>query len=373
MGPARLPTDLFKVVVDASPSAMIVVDPGGRIVLVNQAIERLFGYRREELLGQPVELLMPGGIRHAHEAHRQQYFSAPEPRMMGQGRDLYGQSKSGEEIPIEVGLTPIEMPGGTHVLGAIVDLTYRRQAQEELAKQAEELKRSNTELEQFAYVASHDLQEPLRMVKSYIELMEKRLATQLDDKTRKYMRYIVEGVERTQSLVNDLLGYSRVGRRELDRVELDTNRVVSHVVTLLGSAMADQPGAQVTWDRLPTVLATESMMVQLFQNLIANGLKFRGDESPRVHISCERRGEEWCFSVADNGIGIDRKYADRIFLVFQRLHERHRYQGTGIGLAVAKRIVERHGGRIWFESEPGHGTTFFFTLPVLPPSITGKR
>lgn len=292
--------------------------------------------------------------------------------MMGQGRDLYGQSKSGEEIPIEVGLTPIEMPGGIHVLSAIVDLTYRRQVQETLAKQAEELKRSNTELEQFAYVASHDLQEPLRMVRSYTELMEKRLAAQLDDKNRKYMRYIVEGAERMQSLINDLLGYSRVGRRELERVELDTNRVVAHVVTLLSSAMADQPGAKVTWDHLPTVLATESMMVQLFQNLIANGLKFHGDEPPRVHISCERRGEEWCFSVADNGIGIDSKYADRIFLVFQRLHERHRYQGTGIGLSVAQRIVERHGGRIWFESEPGHGTTFFFTLPVQPGQGGGK-
>ncbi|MDQ2076838.1 PAS domain S-box protein [Marinimicrobium sp. ABcell2] len=356
----------YRAVVDTSPSALVMINSDGKISLVNQAAEQLFGYEDGELLGQEVEILLPKSIRGNHVSFRNHFFSQPEPRVMGQGRDLYGISKQGDEIPIEVGLTPIEMPDGLHVLSAIIDLTHRKQAQRTLAEQAEELRRSNAELEQFAYVASHDLQEPLRMVRSYTELLEQKLQDSLDEKTRKYMHYVIEGAERMQRLISDLLAFSRAGRRELERDPVDFNKVLSHVVTLLRATIEERPGAKVTWDPLPVLCATESMVVQLFQNLVGNGLKFQGDEPPRVHVSCEAKGDTWLFSVTDNGIGIDQKYADRVFLVFQRLHERSRYPGTGIGLAITKRIVERHGGEIWFESQPGHGTTFFFTLPMHP-------
>jgi PAS domain S-box-containing protein len=356
----------YRAVVDTSPSALVMINSEGKISLVNQAAEYLFGYEHGELLGKMVETLIPKEIRGSHVSFRKLFFSQPEPRVMGQGRDLYGVSKQGKEIPIEVGLTPIEMPDGLHVLSAIIDLTHRKQAQKALAQQAEELRRSNAELEQFAYVASHDLQEPLRMVRSYTELLEHKLENTLDEKTRKYMHYVIEGAERMQRLISDLLAFSRAGRRELELDTVDLNRVLSHVVTLLRATIAERPGAQVTWDPLPELCATESMVVQLFQNLVGNGLKFQGDEPPRVHVSCEAGEKYWRFSVADNGIGIDQKYADRVFLVFQRLHERSSYPGTGIGLAITKRIVERHGGEIWFESTPGRGTTFYFTLPRHP-------
>ncbi|XOZ33616.1 sensor histidine kinase [Halomonadaceae bacterium KBTZ08] len=353
----------YRDIIDASPSALVLVNPKGEIVLVNRATERLFGYEREELLGQYVEILVPAPVRGSHHTYRESYLATPEPRMMGQGRDLYGLGKGGEEIPIEVGLTPIHMPDGPHVLSAIIDLTYRKQAEEALARQADELARSNAELEQFAYVASHDLQEPLRMVRSYTELMEKHLGQELDAKTAKAMKYVVEGAERMQLLIDDLLLYSRVGRGELDITRVDVNTVVKHVVNLLSVKIAEQPGASVTWDELPTVMASESMLVQLFQNLLFNGLKFHGDEPPRVHVTCEETASEWIFHVEDNGIGIDPQYAERVFQVFQRLHERARYPGTGIGLAVAKRIVARHGGSIGFDSRPNAGTRFYFSLP----------
>lgn len=362
----------YRDIIEASPSALILVGPDGRIVLVNRATESLFGYGREELLGNPVEILIPRSVRVNHQKYRESYFAEPQPRMMGQGRDLYGLGKNGEEIPIEVGLTPINMPDGIHALSAIIDLTRRKQAEDALAHQADELARSNAELEQFAYVASHDLQEPLRMVRSYTELMQKRLPDNLDEGVRKAMGYVVEGAERMQLLIDDLLLYSRVGRTDLAIDAVDVNAVVDHVINLISVSLSEQPGARITRDDLPTIRASESLLVQLFQNLISNGLKFHGDEPARVHVSCRELKNEWVFSVRDNGIGIDAKYAERVFLVFQRLHERERYPGTGIGLAIAKRIVERHGGEIGFKSTVGKGARFYFRLPRNPAGEKGS-
>lgn len=363
----------YRDIIEASPSALILVGPDGGIVLVNRATERLFGYSREELLGNPVEILIPTSVRAGHKKYRKSYFAEPQPRIMGQGRDLYGLSKSGEEIPIEVGLTPIRMPDGIYALSAIIDLTRRKQAEDALARQADELARSNAELEQFAYVASHDLQEPLRMVRSYTELMQKRLPDDLDASTRKAMKYVVEGAERMQLLIDDLLLYSRVGRADLAIDRVDVNTVVDHVINLVSVSLAEQPGACITRDELPTIRASESMLVQLFQNLISNGLKFHGEEPARVHVSFRELKDRWVFSVQDNGIGIDAKYAERVFQVFQRLHERERYPGTGIGLAIAKRIVERHGGEIGFKSKVGKkGTRFYFKLPKDPAGARGE-
>ncbi len=225
----------------------------------------------------------------------------------------------------------------------------------------QELARSNAELEQFAYVASHDLQEPLRMVSSYTQLLETRYGDTLDDKAKKYIFYAVDGARRMQGLINDLLTYSRVGTRAQPLERTDSHAALGEAIRNLSSALAET-GALVTNGDLPLVLADRSQLVQLFQNLLGNAVKFHGLESPRVHVSAEARGDEWVFRVQDNGIGIPAQHFERIFVIFQRLHTREEFPGTGIGLALCKRVVERHGGRIWVESEPGVGSSFYFSL-----------
>lgn len=226
-----------------------------------------------------------------------------------------------------------------------------------------ELARSNAELQQFAYVASHDLQEPLRMVASYTKLLEKRYKGRLDEDADEFINYVVDGATRMQQLINSLLDFSRIGTRTREFVATSCEKVLDEAMTNLAIAIKDS-GAVITHDPLPTLMADESQLIQLFQNLIGNAIRFRSEQLPEIHISAERRHNDWLFSVRDNGIGMESQYFERIFIIFQRLHTRAEYSGTGIGLAVCKKIVERLGGRIWVESKPGQGSTFFFNLPV---------
>lgn len=349
---------LYRLVIEASPSAVVMANEAGKIVLVNPSVERMFGYTRQELLGKEVDLLVPQRLRQAHMGFRAAFQKISSERSLGQGRDLFGLHKNGSEIPIEVDLTPICTTDGILILTTIADISHRKIAENTLAAQARELERSNEELEQFAYVASHDLQEPLRMMRSYTELVLQRYTQHLDEKAQKFMGYVVDGAERMQHLINDLLLYSRVGRRDLELTEVDLNKLIDGIRKMSGHG-----SNAITNDNLPIVYAAPSMLQQVFQNLIANGLKFRGEDPPHVHVSCRSIDSGWEFAVKDNGIGIPEQFADRIFQIFQRLHERGKYPGTGIGLAIVKRIVERHGGKIWLESEENKGTTFFFTLP----------
>ena len=242
-----------------------------------------------------------------------------------------------------------------------------RQLNAELERRVEErtgeLRRSNEELQQFAYVASHDLQEPLRMVTSYVQLLAQRYQGQLDSEAQEFIGYAVEGAQRMKALIDDLLAYSRVNIRERLVVPTDSGAVLQQTLQNLHIQIAES-GATVTADPLPTVSTDRMQLGLLWQNLLSNALKFRGQEPPRVHVSARRQGNDWVFSVRDNGIGMEPRHTERIFQMFQRLHTRQEYPGTGIGLAICKKIVERHGGRIWVESEPGQGTTFFFTLPA---------
>jgi signal transduction histidine kinase len=244
---------------------------------------------------------------------------------------------------------------------AVVDISTRKQMEDALRQSGAALQRSSQELEHFAYIASHDLQEPLRMVASYAQLLARRYAGALDERADKYIHYVTDGARRMQSLISDLLLLSRVGTKGKPLRPTDCAEVVDEVLRDMRSLLRDSE-AQVSCDALPVVLADAPQLAELFQNLISNAIKFRGEVAPQVHISAKRDGGAWILSVEDNGIGIEEKHLDTIFLAFRRLHVRDRYPGTGIGLAIAKKIVERHGGRIWVESQPGHGSTFYVSL-----------
>jgi PAS domain S-box-containing protein len=351
----------FRALLEAAPDAAVIAGRDGRIALVNRQTEVMFGYDRQELLGQPVEVLLPERFRPRHVDHRARYAAAPRTRLMGVGLELFGRRADGSEFPVEVSLSPVEADGDLLVISLIRDVSERKQAEARLRQTAAELARSNAELEQFAYVASHDLQEPLRMVASYTQLLARRYRGRLDADADEFIGFAVDGAVRMQRLIQDLLAYSRVGTRGKPFAPTDCGAVVDQVIVDLGPAIAES-GATVTRDPLPTLPADAVQLEQLFLNLIGNAIKYRAVAPPRVHITAEPQAGGWRFAVRDNGIGIDPQYAERIFVIFQRLHTRDEYPGTGIGLAICKKIVERHGGRIWVESRPGQGATFYFTL-----------
>lgn len=258
-------------------------------------------------------------------------------------------------------LVPIVEAGYVNIYGR--EVTERKRAEEALKHLAEDLRRSNAELEQFAYVASHDLQEPLRMVSSYMQLLKRRYQGKLDNDADEFIAFAVDGAARMQQLINDLLTFSRVGTRGRLMGLSSCEKILAEALMNLQVAI-EESKATITHDPLPTVFCDQPQLVQVFQNLLGNSIKFRGQQASKIHISAKRAESEWIFSVCDNGIGLDPKFGERIFEIFQRLHSRTAYPGTGIGLAICKRIVQRHGGRIWVESKPGEGSTFYFTLPV---------
>ncbi|WP_373352718.1 PAS domain S-box protein [Pseudoroseicyclus sp. CXY001] len=360
----RAAQETLRVLVEASPIGKILVRPNGTIDMINAEIERQFGWKREGLVGRQIETLVPNAARASHPALRAEYLAAPVPRRMGKGRDLTARRRDGTTFPVEVALTPVATPDGPRILVASIDISDRKAAMDALRAREEELRRSNADLEQFAYVASHDLQEPLRMVASFTELLAQRYGDQLDEKAQKYIGFAVEGARRMQQQINDLLVYSRVGSRKEPPVASDSGAALRRVLAEL-DARIRETGAEVelTGD-LPMVCANPGNLIRLFQNLVANALKFTGEAPPRIRIAAEESPEGWHFTVADNGIGFDPAEAQRIFDMFQRLNARGKYEGTGLGLAICKRIVEQYGGRIWADAAPGRGATFHFTLPA---------
>jgi light-regulated signal transduction histidine kinase (bacteriophytochrome) len=298
---------------------------------------------------------MPEPYQSEHDGYVSHCIDSGEKQIIGSRREAKGRHKDGSIFPIELSVSETWVRGGRLFTGMVHDITPRKEAEEELL-------RSNRDLEQFAYVASHDLKEPLRMVSNYLQLLEKRYGDALNDEARQFMSFAVEGAKRMRRLIDDLLEYSRIGTRGKPLAPTDSAQALRAAVENLHLAV-EESGGTVTHDSpLPTVLADETQLSQVFQNLIANALKFHGTEPPRIHIAAKPENGRWVFTVSDNGIGIDEKFYDRVFVIFQRLHTREQYEGTGIGLAVCAKIIERHGGRIWVESKPGQGSTFFFTL-----------
>jgi light-regulated signal transduction histidine kinase (bacteriophytochrome) len=271
--------------------------------------------------------------------------------------------KDGTEFPVEIGLNPVRTDEGAFVLAAIVDLTARKRSEEELRRSNEALEESNLELQQFAYIASHDLQTPLRSIGGFAEFLRRDYQGKLDGDADVYLSRIVDGVKRMHTLVNDLLSYSRVESQSRPFGEVALQESFEDPRHML-EASIKEVGCEVTCDPLPTVCGDPSQLAQLLQNLIGNGVKYHSQQSPRVHVSAQWQGDRWLVSVADNGIGIPENQCEKVFEIFKRLHSQDAYPGTGIGLAVCRRIVHRHGGKIWVESQPGKGSTFYCTLPA---------
>jgi PAS domain S-box-containing protein len=353
----------YRGLLEAAPDAMVIVNQAGEIVLLNLQAEKQFGYRRDELLGQKVTRIIPEGFAERLIADGTRTAAEALAQQIGMGIELYGRRKDGSELPIEIMLSPLESAQGILVTAAIRNITVRKKAEENLLSTAEELKQKNDQLQQFAYVASHDLQEPLRMVASYTQLLAKRYVGRLDSDADEFIGYAVDGCNRMQKLILDLLAYSRSGTDGKALRAISTEDVLQEALMNL-RAMIEESGAFVTHGSLPTIMSNASQLGQIFQNLIANAIKYRSARVPQVHISAAKNGAKgWIFAVRDNGMGIEPQYFEKIFVLFQRLHGREEFSGTGIGLAVCKKVVEQLGGTIWVESQPEKGSTFYFSLP----------
>ena len=355
---------MFEGILAIASDAVVSVDESQRIIFFNEGAERIFRYTQGEALGEPLDMLIPPRLRAGHVAKVREFGrSGVAARQMGERGAISGMRKDGEIFPAEASISQLDV-GGTRVYTAVLrDVTDRRLAEEALAQQAEELARSNADLEQFAYVASHDLQEPLRMVASYTQLLARRYRGRLDDDADEFIGFAVDGVSRMQSLINDLLAYSRVGRKGAGLEPVNLEAVLEKVLATLKTTI-EETGGRITHDRLPVVMGDPTQLFQLLLNLIQNGMKFsRPDRPPVIDVVAEDVGHSWQISIRDNGIGIADEFKERIFIIFQRLHSRGDYPGTGIGLAICKKIVERHHGRIWLESTMDEGTTFYFTIP----------
>lgn len=352
----------FSAMAQSAVEAIVSAESAGHILTWNNGARAIFGYTADEVVGQPLTRLMPERYHELHRRGLERMGATGESALMGTVLELYGLRKDGREFPLELTLSTWTSVEGRFYGGIIRDITERQRAEQALRQTAAELAQSNAELAQFAYVASHDLQEPLRAVAGCVQLLQQRYRDQLDAHAHELIAHAVAGVTRMHTLIQDLLAYSRVGTRGESLQPTACAAVLNDVLAILEVSIRES-GAVVTAAPLPTVMADPAQLRQVFQNLIGNALKFRGEEPPHIHLGVERQGREWVLAVGDNGIGIDPQYFERIFQVFQRLHTQREYAGSGIGLAICKKIVERHGGRIWVTSEPGKGTTFSFSIP----------
>lgn len=357
----RASEERFRQTFELAASGMAHVDLQGRFMRVNKSLCEILGYTAAELIGRSVKEISHPQDRDVTDAQRARVSANEIESARFEKRYLRADGRV-TWVDLAVALARDAAGAPQYEIAIFDDITERKDAEAALREAHEELKRSNAELEQFAYVASHDLQEPLRMVASYTQLLGRRYESKLDSDAREFMAYIVDGATRMKQLIEDLLAYSRVGTKREDFKAISSEAALRRALFNLRAAI-EECGAVVTHDTMPTVNADEPQLAQLFQNLMGNALKFRSNSVPRIHIGIAELENEWRFELRDNGIGIEPQYFERIFMVFQRLHNKGEYPGTGIGLAICKKVVERHGGRIWVDSRPGEGSSFHFALP----------
>jgi PAS domain S-box-containing protein len=369
----------FKGLLESAPDAMVIVDKKGRIQLVNAQTEKLFEYNRDEIIGQKVEILIPERFKSVHSPHRKNFFQEPRTRAMGAGLELYGRKKNGSEFPVEISLSPIETEEGLLVSAAIRDITDQKKAAGELKQYAERLEASNKELEQFAYVASHDLQEPLRKIQIFAGRIIDSENDNLSDKSKTYFSFLQNAAGRMQTLIEDLLAFSRLQASENTFERKDINTIVEEEISTFREVICEK-NATIEIGELCEVNIITFQFRQLIHNLVSNALKFsKPGEPPMIEISSKMvNGQdsgqselipetEYCrITVKDNGIGFDEKYSKKLFDLFQRLHPTDQYPGTGIGLAIVKKVIENHKGYIFVKSELNKGTTFDIYIPENP-------
>jgi PAS domain S-box-containing protein len=371
----------FRRLVEAAPDAIVICRETGEMVLVNSRTESMLGYSREELLGQHIRLLVPEWVFEPSWPVDEDAIAEPVPFVTA--REVNAVRRDGRAIPVEIRASPLEIDESLLITSVIRDISERKRAEakvrllnshleelnahleERVVKRTEELQRSNEELAQFAYVASHDLQEPLRTVSVYTQLLARRYGAVLDGDAKLFMEYVTDGAVRMECLIRDLLDFSQIDRYSVEQFKaVSSEHSLIEAIANLQTAITES-SATITHDPLPLVKGDSIQITRLFQNLLVNSIKYRDPRlAPLVHISSQRDGPEWCFAVKDNGIGIEPQYAEKVFGIFKRLHGREN-PGTGIGLAICKKIVARHGGRIWVTSQSGEGATFYFTLPAL--------
>lgn len=352
----------FRQVVEAAPNAMVMVDKSGLIEMVNTQTEIIFGYSREELLGQTIDCLLPERFRHQHPQHRGSFFADLRPRAMGVGRDLFGRHKDGSEFPVEVGLNPIETEDGIKVLSAITDISARVKASKKLAEHHEELERSNKELATFAYVASHDLKSPLRGIFQISQWIEEDLGNGDTLSIPSHMNMLRGRLRRMEHLLDDLLAYSRAGRMEGGLSKIDLG-VLAHDIF---DMQAPPSGfTLVTADNLPTFITLATPLEQVLRNLFTNAIKHHDRSTGCIKLDWQQKTKDhYEFSVTDDGPGILPEYHERVFIMFQTLRPRDEIEGSGMGLALVKKIVETYGGKTSIASDGVRGTSIHFTWPV---------
>lgn len=359
----RVSENQTRLIIQESQAAYVSIDEGGAVVEWNRQAGAIFGWLKEEVEGRPLhEMIIPKRDRERHLTGLRRYVETGKSRVLQTTFEMQALHRDGHEFPIDLRIWPVRQNGHLRFHAFINDITEPRQRALDLERQTRALSQSNAELEQFAYIASHDLQEPLRTVSSYVQLLARRYEGKLDDQADQFIAYAVDGVQRMQALILDLLDYSRLETKEVDLKTVDCGVAVQEALDNLRVSV-DETDATVSHNHLPSLLADGHQLTQLFQNLIGNAIKFRSAEAPHVNIEARREDHQWVMSVQDNGIGIEPQHAERVFDMFQRLHTRDEFPGTGVGLAICKKIVEGHGGRIWAHPQPQQGTTFHFTMP----------
>jgi PAS domain S-box-containing protein len=349
--------DKFRSLLDAAPDATVIVNETGTIQMVNHQTENLFGYSRGELIGQMVELLIPSELKAKHVRHRGNFVQSANVRSMGAGIELNAVKKNGTRFPVEISLSPIQTEDGMLVSAAVRDISARKELEDEL-------KKSNAELEAFTYSVSHDLRAPLRGIIGFTAILEEEYASKLDDEARRLTGIIKNNTVKMGHLVDDLLTFSRTGKQELSKAQIDVTTMVREILDDMLPAGNNGKNLKLTVDTLPEVSADRNTLRQVWINLISNAIKYSGTRvHPEIVIGSREETAQTIFFVKDNGVGFDDQYSHKLFKVFQRLHSSEEFEGTGVGLALVEKIVSRHGGKVWAEGKPGLGARFYFSLP----------